>query len=193
MKKRIYIAVLTLLLFSGFIGHVFAGGEKDGTGQRGKKQTLTFLTFLNPHDDVPRSIAQNQIIDGFKAKNPNIEINVQVVGWAEIAPLIIRGVTAGNPPDVTRINSDSLEQQYGAGTLMDLWPFINALPDANAYKNDFVLPFDMALDNGAKRYIWSDQRPVMLYYNKNHLKEIGLTEPPRTWDEIGAASQKLSE
>lgn len=148
---------------------------------------LTFLTFVDPNDtSAPRSIAQKQLIDAFEARNPDIKVEPQVVGWAEVAPRLIRSVAAGNPPDVTRINSDALELQYGADTLMDLTPYIEASGHPEDYDNIIV-------HNGEVKAIWIDNRPVMLFYNKVHLAEIGLEEPPKTWDEIAEVAQQLSE
>jgi multiple sugar transport system substrate-binding protein len=189
MKRAVVFTVLASLLFFS-VGAVFAGGKSDGAS--GERTKMVFYTFLNPSDDAPRSIAQNQIIDSFKRKYPNADLEVQVLGWADIAPRLIQAGAAGNPPDVTRVASDSLAQQFAAGTLQDLNPFINKMPNPDAYKKDFVLPYELGLDNGQKKAFWIDHRAVMLYYNKNHLREIGLTEPPKSWDEVGAAAQKLA-
>lgn len=192
MKKGRVLALTSIMLIC--VGVIFAAGnvEQMDAG-KSEKIKLTYWTFLNPADSAPRSIAQNTIIEEFEKANPNIEVDVQVLGWAEIGPRIIRSVAAGNPPDVTRVASDSLAQQFAAKTLMDMTPFVGATGNAEAFIKDSVLDYTLDMDNGAKRAMWIDNRAVMLYYNKSHLAEIGLTEPPKSWDEVGKVAQKLTE
>ena len=193
MFRKLFLSCMVLVLTVSLFASGTTEASSSSTSENGKT-TLTYVTFLNPSDPAPRSVAQNELIANFERDNPDIDVEVQVLGWADIGPRLIRSVAAGNPPDVTRIASDSLAQQYAAKTLMDLTPFIEKTEsDIEAYKNDFVLDYNLDTDNGVKRAIWIDNRAVMLYYNKAHLAEIGLTEPPKTWEEIGQAAQKLSE
>lgn len=185
MKRSIVAIALTILLLAACMP--FGGIAEDDV------TTISFLTFVNPEDTAPRSVAQKQLIEAFEAANPDIKVDVQVIGWAEIAPRIVRSVAAGNPPDVTRVASDSLEMEFAADTLQDLTPYIEATHDLEAYKADSTMNYTLDMDNGQKKAIWIDNRAVMLYYNKEHLAEIGLEEPPKTWEELGEAAQKLTE
>lgn len=186
MKKRSLAMLAAALLLLTLLPAGALAAQDDVT-------TITFLTFVNPEDTAPRSVAQKQLLEAFEAANPDIKVDVQVIGWTEIAPRIIRSVAAGNPPDVTRVASDSLALQFGADTLMDLEPMIKQTWNLDEYIDDSVLDYTLDMDNGVKKAVWIDNRAVMLYYNKDHLAEIGLEEPPKTWEELGEVAQQLTE
>lgn len=184
MMKRL-VSILLVLLVSLSLVSISVSAD-DVT-------TISFMTFVNPEDAAPRSVAQKQLLEAFEAANPDIKVDVQVIGWAEIAPRIVRSVAAGNPPDVTRVASDSLELEFAADTLMDLTSYIESSYDLDDYIADSVLDYTLDMDNGEKKAIWIDNRAVMLYYNKAHLAEIGIEEPPKTWERLGEVAQQLTE
>jgi len=152
-------------------------------------EKLVYWTFLTPGDPSPRSQVQDQLIEEFEKANPGVEVEVQVLPWFEINSRIIQSVAIGKGPDVSRVSSDFLEDQFAADTLLPLDEFVAKEPAS--FKDDWVLPWDTGMYNGQKMALWIEYRAVMLYYRKDYLASIGATVP-KTWDELGRVGGKLT-
>jgi len=175
--KQILVLVCLLVVFFA-ISTLASSAEK-----------LTYWTFLTPGDPSPRSQVQDMLIEQFEKANPGVEVEVQVLPWFEINSRIIQSVAVGKGPDVSRVSSDFLEQQFAAGTLLPLDEFVAKEPAS--FKDDWVLPWDAGTYNGQKMALWIEYRAVMLYCRKDYLASIGA-EIPKTWDELGIVGGKLT-
>ena len=175
--KQILVLVCLLIVFF-VISTLASSAEK-----------LIYWTFLTPGDPSPRSQVQDTLIEKFEKANPGVEVEVQVLPWFEINSRIIQAVAIGKGPDVSRVSSDFLEDQFAADTLLPLDEFVAKEPAS--FKDDWVLPWDTGMYNGQKMALWIEYRAVMLYYRKDYLASIGAAVP-KTWDEVGRVGGKLT-
>jgi multiple sugar transport system substrate-binding protein len=152
-------------------------------------EKLVYWTFLTPGDPSPRSQVQDTLIEEFEKANPGVEVEVQVLPWFEINSRLIQSVAIGKGPDLSRVSSDFLEDQFAAGTLLPLDEFVAKEPAS--YKDDWVLPWDTGTYNGQKMALWIEYRAVMLYCRKDYLASIGAAVP-KTWDELGTVGGQLT-
>jgi multiple sugar transport system substrate-binding protein len=184
MKK--FITVLCIGVLS--VSFVFAGGS----GQRGSgKTTLTLYTWWGSSE---RTMGEALTAD-FMAKYPNIVVEENHGGTdylAKINTLIASGTT----PDVFQV-SEGLVNEWGEkGVGADLNPY---------YQKAGIDPLAFYVDvyrfssNGHLWGIGANPTSILLYYNKDLLKQAGIAEPPAdatkpwTWEQFVANAKKLTK
>jgi len=124
----------------------------------------------------------------FEAANPDIDIVIEDVAWANLQQRLTTDIAGGTAPDISII---------GTRWLVDF------------VENDVVEPLSSYMDDEFKgRFIETFMGPSTIdgevyglpvaasaramYYNKALLEEAGVTAPPATWDDLVAAAEKVS-
>src|ERR1700735_4048622 len=79
--------------------------------------TITHWDFIKPGDGSPRGNAWQQILQRFKTKNPDINVEVQVMPSGTIDPSLIQGAATGMTPDTVRVTNYALVQHAKAGSI----------------------------------------------------------------------------
>lgn len=120
MKKLITLALVALLVVSS----VFA----QGSSEKNEKVTLTVLWF---NDGNESEIFEETMKDYLEA-NPNIEIDLQIVAFADYQQKLKMMISAGNPPDVARMTTGDLV------ALIDTALPIEDYTDVSAVKSQFM-------------------------------------------------------
>jgi sn-glycerol 3-phosphate transport system substrate-binding protein len=90
--------------------------------------------------------------------------------------------------------------EVGTQTMMlskAIYPVFNLMKDTG-HKIDWkaylqpVLSYYVASNGQLQSMPFNSSTPIM-YYNKDYFKKAGITDPPRTWDEMGEVTKKLVE
>ncbi|MEU0369738.1 extracellular solute-binding protein [Streptomyces sp. NPDC006283] len=121
----------------------------------------------------------------FEADNPKIKIDVQVINWNDIDSQVKTMIQSGNLPDVLQTGG-----------------YADKVSDDLLYKADEVLSeqtranlidsFAQAGEvDGVQYGIPFVSSARALFYNKKILADAGITEAPKTWDEVKAAAEKI--
>lgn len=157
-------------------------------------EPVTIQVFYPLAVDAPIAAILNGYVEQFKTENPNI--NVEPVfsgGYTDVRTAIQTTIDGGGqPPALAVMLATDLYDMINADYIVPLDGYINAMPDGEAYLNDFLPAF---LENS--RYdnqIWSipfQRSDVVLYYNADLLKEAGL-EPPDSWESWAKAVEALT-
>jgi len=181
-------AVLCALALAGCGG----GGSKSSSSTTTKDtaavdRTPVTLTFWSPFTARELHVMDDGIAR-FHKRYP--WITVKSVG-AITADKVTAAIHAGNPPDVASMfETDELGAFCNSGAWQDLNKYISAdtfdmnqfpktIRDYTAYKDKrCALPF-LADSYG-------------LYYNKALFAKAGITQPPKTVDELAADAKKLT-
>ena len=158
----------------------------------GPKQKVIFWQF---DSSQPAVDAYKKEITDFEAKNPAIEVDMQIVPWSSQQQKITTALATGALPDVSMLGNDVVSQ-FAKNSLQPLDSYM-----ADWAKQDGV---DPATDvwPGDKGYYYLDGHwygsPVaaetrMLYYRTDLFTKAGLdpAKPPTTWDEFQADAIKL--
>jgi multiple sugar transport system substrate-binding protein len=180
------LVVLGALALAGCGG----GGSKESSSSKdtaAADKTPVTLTFWSPFTNRELKV-MNAGLAKFHTKYP--WITVKSVG-AITADKLTAAIHAGNPPDVASMfETDNLGAFCNSGAWQDLNKYIDAdnfdmnqfpktIRDYTAYKDKrCALPF-LADSYG-------------LYYNKDLLAKAGITQPPKTVDELAADAKKLT-
>ncbi|MCM2577247.1 extracellular solute-binding protein [Streptomyces meridianus] len=114
----------------------------------------------------------------FEAGHSGIDVDVKVYNWNEVDTRVADMVKHGNPPDMAQIGAyadyAAQDRLYSADELLSIpnqADFIPSLAEAGeVHRVQYGLPFV------------SSTR--VLFYNKAHFAKAGITQPPRTWDEL---------
>ncbi|MFF3322182.1 extracellular solute-binding protein [Streptomyces sp. NPDC002889] len=121
----------------------------------------------------------------FTAQNPGIKVEVQVESWNDVDRKVAEMVKAGNAPDIAQIGAyadyAAADKLYSADQLLSVpvqANFLTPLVDAGEQKRvQYGLPFVASTR--------------LLFYNKKLFAQAGITESPRTWDDLRTDAQKL--
>lgn len=173
MKK-----VLALILALALVLSMAACGAKDD------KIVINFVAAQ--YSDLTEGYLK-AAIDAFTAKNPNVTVNLEVVGWDTIGQRITSMVGSKQAPDLYQGGSAA---QYAADDLVyKAEDFIS-----ENLKNDFYSVFwtnNIDPDEGEVYQIPYVASVRALYYNKAIFDEVGIEAAPTTWSEVEAVCEQI--
>ncbi len=167
-----------------------ASPAKSAAPAVGKPATVRYWTFLDPKDPGPRSVAQTQIIDAFRRKYPSIEVTIELAPWQTADGQVIQAAQAGRGPDVVKLYSQRLTQHIPAETILPLDDFIKSWTQKE--KEDFLYDWNATVWNGKKMAFFGEHRVIVFWYREDWLREAGIKEAPRTWDELAEAGKAIT-
>lgn len=123
----------------------------------------------------------------FHAKNPDIDVKVTVVNWDTLLQTLQTDISGGTNPDLSII---------GTRWLLDFVKDDQAEPldtaMAGEFHDRFIAPFLTPGQIGGKTYglpIAASARA--LYWNKALFTKAGITDAPKTWEDVAADADKL--
>jgi len=168
MKKMLVIAMLLLVTLG-----VFAAGTAE-TAKAGPKE----VNYWYFHKGNEANMMENAI-----AKYNASQNEYKVVGFSvPDNQKYLVAMSSGESPDVIEISDSRIPSYVDNGMLVDL----SALGKQKGY--DFSIFDDVAVRNNSidgKMYGYPISSVVIqMYYNKDILKAIGETEPPKTMEEL---------
>lgn len=168
---------------------------KGGNEASGDALHLTFYYPVNVGGSAAKLI--EQICADFNAENPDIVVEPVYTGnYDDTVTKIQTAVQGGTPPDVFVSLATQRFTMASTGMAMPLDELIAADgEEGKAYIDDFLDGFmeDSYVDG--QIYSIPFQRSTMiLYYNKDAFKEVGLDpeKAPSTWEEVVEYGQKLT-
>ena len=120
-----------------------------------------------------------RVIAHFEEANPDIEVELTSVGWAEAHTKFMAAVAGVNPPNIV-VKSYGWPITYSQmGILQPVDDVIEAIAEENILRQDLKLNYYDGHYWGVTLY----GTPSVLYYRKDVFEEKGLS-PPTTWDEL---------
>lgn len=169
--------------------------KKEGSKkEESKNETvkITYLSrFVNP--ELVRAGYYIEKLNQFREENPNIEIEDISIGDDSEAfkAKINAGVASGDLPDLFIANNGfPLAQWVENGLVADLTEVVKS-PDWTDPSSDEMLE---AFTFGGKVYgVPNALNTGQVFVNTGLLKEHGITQVPRTWEEIEAMAPVLNE
>ena len=181
-KSLLAIASALLLLVPVFS---FAGGQQE-------EDDVVTLEVMLPTGGGYTIEGQEAIGEAFSEANPDINIDMEFVGWDALFDRIVTSIGSGNPPDAMYVGSRWIPQLANMGALTPLEQYLSdekiamypdAVWDTTRYEGDIY---------GVVRAMSSKA----IIYNRTLFEEAGLDpdDPPTSWEEIyqyAAAIQEL--
>ncbi|MYW03725.1 extracellular solute-binding protein [Streptomyces sp. SID3343] len=154
-----------------------AGAPKDGT--------IKLVVADYGSGDGSQQKYWDGVIQSFNAKVPGVKVNLQVINWDDIDKQVATMIQNNDMPDLLQTGG------YADKVVDDLlYPVDEVM--SSATKADFVDSFTPAATVKGKQYgIPFTSSTRQLIYNTDLFAKAGLTEPPKTWDEVKSFSEKL--
>lgn len=125
-------------------------------------------------------MGETQIIQNFEKAHPDIDIKVEIVPWDELHTKYLAAYSAGNAPDVIRVDPTQLLLLERANSLAPLDPYLKSWSQST--KNDFFHWNGTVID-GKKYAMPVDENVFTLVYRKDLFAEKHLA-PPKSWDDF---------
>ncbi|WP_405860905.1 extracellular solute-binding protein [Streptomyces sp. NBC_00090] len=182
MNKRMIVAACTI----GVLTLTACGAGKDGGDSANGEVTLK-LVAADYGDKASNSSTAywKDVAQRFTAANPKIKVDVQVINWNDIDSQVKTMIQSGNVPDVLQTGG-----------------YADKVADDLLYKADEVLSektranligsFAKAGEVEGTQYgIPFVSSARAFFYNKAIFAKAGVTEAPKSWDELKAAAEKV--
>jgi multiple sugar transport system substrate-binding protein len=125
-------------------------------------------------------------VEAFKKTNPDITVKIDVQPWKDRETIMVTQITGGNAPDVAYMIPDELRAFQAKGALDPIPDSVSrdgyrpaALDAATVDSKLFGAPILMSVVPGT--------------CDKKVLAQAGVTEPPKTWDDLIAMAPKFKE
>ena len=132
----------------------------------------------------------DEIAREFEAKNPDIKVNMEYLGYDFIHDKITTGMAA-NPPAYDAVMIDVIwpDEFIKAGYLLDVTDRVT--PEMKS--GMFPASWNGVTRNG-KIYGMPWLMDVKYFmYNKDMLQQAGITDPPKTWEELVEQAQTIKD
>lgn len=201
MKKWLMVSLIIVLSASMLVA--CSGGSANtkspGDGGAAQKQSETpqgksnvKLTFAMW--DANQAKGLRIMADEYEAANPGIEIELQVVGWADYWTMLMAGASGGSLPDVFWMHSNEIYRYASNDLLLDLTDRIKASDkiDLSKYPQGIV---EIYHHEGKQLAVPKDFDTIGLWYNKTLFDENNLDYPDEnwTWDDLYHAAKVLTK
>ncbi len=187
MVKRIASVLAALMLLS--VALAGCGGAKDETpsgGDKGGSQETVTIEYWQYYYESKVKL-MDELIKEFEAQNPGIKVKHVHYPYEQYNEKVAASVAAGKGPDVINLYYGWLPLYVDSGFLQPLPA--DAFP-AEEIEKEF-LPIVRAAKLDGKYYVLPVAvRTLALLYNKDIFAEVGVTEPPKTWDELVEVGKK---
>lgn len=149
---------------------------------------IVYATFLDPTNKAdPRAAAQTRMIEAFETANPGIKVRVQVDSTQQASLRALRSRTS--TPDVFRVSNFSNAEFVATGSML---PLDDLIARDKVDMSDYLLPLTPNKIGGKLYGMQQDFRIPILIYRKSLLEKAGVA-PPKTYEEICTAGDKLSK
>ncbi|WUI00827.1 extracellular solute-binding protein [Spirillospora sp. NBC_00431] len=127
------------------------------------------------------------LIKEFESKNSGYKVNLEMVDWTQMDAKVKTYVQTKQVPDILNYNAFSDFARDGL-----IYKASEVLSPATL--SDFTPTFvEQAKYNGEQYGIPFISSARLLFYNKALFKKAGITEPPKTWDEVKTNAEKVKK
>ncbi|WP_327093285.1 extracellular solute-binding protein [Nonomuraea sp. NBC_01738] len=167
-------------------GDAATGGDKAADGGAVTLK-LVAADYGTPGKPDSGEVFWKSVVDEFQAANPKIKVDVQVINWNDIDKQVATMVQNNQPPDI-------LQTGGYAGFVKDgLLHKVDEIVSPDV-QSDLLQKFaDYGKVDGTAYGLPFLSSARALFYNKELFEKAGITEPPKTWDELKAAAEQLKK
>ena len=174
MKKTLIAFLICAMTLTSVFALTACGG---GSGEEAATDEGETITFMAPDWAIP----SDEQLDAF-TEETGINVEVSEVGWDDIREKLATAETAGETvADVVEVDWSWVGEFNAAGWLEPI-----DLADAD----DFLTLDTFTVDGKVLAVPYSNDYRIA-YYNKDQFEKAGVTEAPKTYDEVLDAARKV--
>lgn len=143
------------------------------------------------HMEQPPNRVQRfeELANEFNAANPGFRVIMRVQAWDEVYKRLAAAAAAGRQPDLLFVIPDFSFAVKGLNLGVPVTDLVNELNDKHTFIPAALEPY---LRDGEYWAVPLYGMVQVLWYRKDLFAEAGITEAPRTWDELVEAARKLT-
>lgn len=191
MKTKKLLMGSIAMLASGVLA-ACGGGTEAESGAENTENSEVVLTFWNGFTASDGEILQ-EIVDDFNEENDkNIQIEMDVMTWANINEKLPPAISSKTAPDFIALNYSDFAQYVENGAVQPLDDFWDV---DGVDKSDFTeTAVNLGVVDDQQFFIPMQVQGMYTYWNKDLFKEAGLDEntPPKTWTELTEMAPQLT-
>jgi len=168
-----------------------AGGEgTDAAADAATESTtITYWTFWADRWGE----FQQQLVDEYNSSHDELQVEMLIVPWGDLATKLLTAVSAGNPPDFSIINRGEVVEWAVRGGVMALDDFVDASSVTNP-EDWFPVAWNECTWEGKSYAQPFESGTYAAWYNHELFTEAGLdlANLPTTWSEVDAAAKAIT-
>jgi N,N'-diacetylchitobiose transport system substrate-binding protein len=167
----------------GILAAACSGSPSSGTASNQPNS----LTIWLMNGSAPQSIVDGVNAD-FKAKHPNVTVNVQIQQWSDITTKLDTAFAGSSPPDVVELGNTLVAKYSAAGALSNLTSQKSSFENSSTWLQSLT---DSCTVGGRLYCVpyYAGSRAVV--YRKDMFANAGITAPPKSMDEWMQDGQAL--
>lgn len=172
------IAVVSALGMTAVLG---------GCGLGGDTTDVTLRLVAADYGDSAANSSKKywaKLVEEYEADHPDVNVEVSVYSWNDIDAKVKEMVEAGKAPDMAQIGAYA---DYAADDLLYTADDLLSIPVQAGFSSALASAGQV---NGVQYGLPFAASTRLLFYNKAHFEEAGLT-PPTTWAELAADAAAL--
>lgn len=184
MKKKIITVIIGMTTIAGLLAGCGNGEERKSGG----KTTIKYATYSAGPDHLED---MDKMISEFEKQNPDIKVDVEVIGYDDYFTKLQTQASSKTLPDVFEMNYENFGTYAENGVLLDL----TELSEKDGEFSPDMLTgntYEYFQEDGKLYGLTEKMSDVVLYYNKDLFDRAGLEYPQTDWtweDELKAAQQ----
>jgi len=126
----------------------------------------------------------------FEGANPDIKIKFTYIPFNELLSRTMQMAAVHKPPAISCIDNPDVRHVAKSGVLKDISASVEKFP---TWQDTYPGP-KASVTQGTKVYgVPIGSNSLALFYNKKMLTDAGVTDPPKTWDELKEVAAKLTK
>lgn len=126
--------------------------------------------------------------------HPDNQLDLKFIPFAQLSQQLLKGIATGEVPDLITIDNPVVASFASQGVLEDLTNLVknSKVIDKNGYYQE---SWNITIWNSRQYAVPGEANTLALYYNADMFRAKGLDpdKPPRTWAELKAAAEKLTD
>jgi multiple sugar transport system substrate-binding protein len=126
----------------------------------------------------------------FETANPDIKIKFTYVPFAELLSRTLQMAAVHKPPGISCIDNPDVRRVAKAGVLQDISASVAKLP---TWKDTYPGPKKSVTEGDKVFGVPIGSNSLAIFSNKKMLSDAGITDPPKTWDELKDDAAKLTK
>ncbi|MCG0276473.1 MAG: ABC transporter substrate-binding protein [Thermosediminibacteraceae bacterium] len=192
MKRKLLCLTLISILILSLVAGCSSKSQNtvgDAQPQEQKTEKVTLKLGIWSSSPAEKKIVEDQIA-AFKEKYPNIDVQIETIVGDYMQQMQTR-IASKTAPDIFYLDSMPAPQLMSSGVLEPLDEYIQKY---NVDIEDFEPALLEAFKWEGKIYgLPKDFNTLVLFYNKDMFEKAGLSEPPKTWEELREYAKKLTK
>lgn len=180
MKKRLISVLLCVAMGAAVLAGCGAksedSGKKDDKGSEKKEITFMAPDWANPGDELLAEFTEKT----------GISVVFNEVSWDDIRDKVSIAASGGEAAaDVIEVDWSWVGEMHSAG-------WLEPIEMSDEDKADMPTLETFSIDGEVLAVPYANDYRIA-YYNKDHFAKAGITEAPKTWDEVYDALKKIKE